>query len=115
MIPLLRNSHRHSEWASAAIYICTGIPCFPKVHLMPFHFYERTLVPVFIKQKKSKEDFCFYKKNTKSENSIQHLFFSELLQQVNWHVPLSSKVALNSFLEKTQPLSIKSSYFELCL
>lgn len=45
-------------------YQHTGIPCFPKVDVLPFHFYERPmLVPVFVNQKKSEEDFCFYKKN----------------------------------------------------
>jgi len=41
----------------------TGVPCFPKVGVLPFYFYERPiLVPGFVNQKNSEEDFCFYKK-----------------------------------------------------
>ena len=44
----------------------TGSPCFLKVHFIPLPFYKRpTLVPVFTNWKKSKEDFCFYKKRWK--------------------------------------------------
>ena len=59
-------------------YVCTYIntymciymhiqitPAFPEFVLFntSFHFYEQpVLVPVFVNQKKSKEDFCFYKK-----------------------------------------------------
>lgn len=50
---------------------CTGIPCFSKVHFPPIRFYKRPIsVPVFTTQKKSKEDFCFYKEKAKSKNSI---------------------------------------------
>ena len=40
----------------------TGICRFSKVHLMPFHFYERyTFVTVFVNWKKAQVDFHFYK------------------------------------------------------
>lgn len=55
---------------------------FLKVYFMPPRFYERpTSVPVFVDQKKSREDFCFYEKKAKSENSIQGLLGSKLLQR----------------------------------
>lgn len=48
-----------------------GFPSHPKVHFRPLGFCEGpTLVPVFTNQKKSKEDFRFYEKKVKSENSI---------------------------------------------
>lgn len=41
----------------------TGWPCFSKVYVMPFCFYERpTLAPVFTNRKKSQEDVHFYEK-----------------------------------------------------
>lgn len=113
--PLLRNSHRRSGWASAAIYTCTGIPCFPKAHLTPFHFYEKcTLVLVFIKQKKSKEDFCFYKITQKVKIAFSICFVVSYYSR--WHVPWAARVALlNSFLEKTLSLSASSHHTSNCV
>lgn len=48
---------------STALNAYTSFPSYPKLRLMPLHFYKRPpLVPVFAKQKKFKDDFCFYKK-----------------------------------------------------
>jgi len=48
---------------------------------VPFHFYERpTLVPVFAHQRKSQEDFYFFRKKAKSENNDQRWFCIELLE-----------------------------------
>ena len=53
--------------------------CFSKVHFMPLHCYERSiLVPVFTNWKKSEEKFCFYPKKMKSENSVQHCSCKEI-------------------------------------
>lgn len=47
------------KWHKAKEY-----PRFPKVPIMSLCFYKRpTLVPIFANQKKSKEDFRFYKKS----------------------------------------------------
>jgi len=57
-----------------------GIPHFCSSFYAILCFYEGApLGPVFINRKKSKEDFHFYEKRWKSKNSVQGLFFSELL------------------------------------
>lgn len=67
----IAQSWLHPSPEPALGQTCTGIPCFSKVHFPPIRFYKRpTSVPVFTTQKKSKEDFCFYKEKAKSKNSI---------------------------------------------
>ena len=74
---------------------CTSMPWVWKVHFVALHFYERpTWAPVFANQKKPSQ-----KRETKSENSIQGLFCSELLQRqwasTEMTVALPSSIPMN--------------------
>lgn len=52
--------NRMSKSLRANLSLYASIFCFLKVCFMPLHFLERpTLVPVFLNQKNSEEDFCF--------------------------------------------------------
>ena len=65
------------------IYTQTGIPHFMKVCVMPLCFYQRpTLVPVFTnqKKKKSKDDFCFYKKRQKAKIALSVCFAGAMIE-----------------------------------
>lgn len=62
----------------------TGIPCFSKICVTPFHFYKRpALAPVFTKQTNIIQvRFLLLWKKVKSENSVEHLFCSKLLHRL---------------------------------
>ena len=70
------------------IMLFIGIPQFLKVHFIKSaRFHEKsTWVHVFANHREYKEDFSFYKKKAKSENSVQHLFGIKPLwrQHVPW-------------------------------
>ena len=79
---------------------------------MPLHFYKRpTLVPVFINQNKSEEDFCFYEKRLKVKIALRVCFAVFVLQR-RW-APLAARVALPSSFpgNYTPHLSIKRPLF----
>lgn len=59
------------RWHSA----CTGVP-LPKAPRQAWHS-AFTKHPLFVNQNKSDGDFHFYKKRSKSDNCVQHLFCSE--------------------------------------
>ena len=62
--------------------LTAGIPCFSKVCFIPLCFYKGpTLIPVFVNQKKSKEDFCFMGKRWKAK--IVFAFANAIMEAVH--------------------------------
>ena len=82
----------------------TGIPHFLKVQVMPLHFYKRpTLVPVFVNQKKSQDDFSLLRKKGKKRKWHCVCFAAKHPKQQKW--PPSSSFPRNY----TEHLSIMPS------
>ena len=83
-----------------------GIPYFSEVHFKPPHFYEGPTL-----YRKKSEDFC---QEVKSDNIVQHLFYSELLR--SQHATRAARVTGKTSLpgNYTQHLSISCHSFELC-
>ena len=88
-------------------FVYPGIPRFSKVHLAPLHFYERpALVPVFAKQKISKEDFHFNEKRQKVKIAFGICFAAAVSEALR--TPSSDSGPAKLLPRKhTQQLSIK--------
>lgn len=109
-----RNIHNNiwpAIWAPWPRQAGTGIACCLKVCIRPLCFYKRpTLVPVFAKWKKSKDDFCFYQKKWKARKPV----FIQRLFAVS-HYRGSAHQSSESGLT-TRSVSAPSCHgFELCL
>lgn len=61
------------------------LPTFQKSTLCPVTFMKDLyIVSAFAKRKKSRENFCFYKKGTESEKTAFNICFAALRQWIPW-------------------------------
>lgn len=84
-----------------------GTPHFSEVHFKPPHFHEGPTL-----YRKKSEDFC---QEVKSDNTVQHLFHSELLW--SQHATRAERATPKTSLpgNYTQHLNISHHSFDLCL
>lgn len=106
------------EWSTSprqTILPCTSIPYSSKICFLTVHFYERpTLIPVFSKQKKSEENFRFYKKMLKMKIVSSICLAARVTEAA--HAPGQQQRHPSFFPGSTLSISAFSRYsFDLCL